>query len=250
MTTPPWPDPNQPPAGGQNQPGGYPAGGYPPPSGQAPYPPPNPGYPPQPAGAVPPGGYPPPPGAYPPPGGYPAPPPPAQPKRKFGTALIVRLVIAVVVIGVGIGGYLWWNRSDTARANVGECVNVKNSSTIGNADTETIDCGDPKASYVITETGGSDIKCDENEAEYTESGRGAKSSKVCMRPNLKEGECFDFGATSIDIGKKVACAGAGTNAAKLVNLYTDTIDESKCQYPQGAVAVKKRNILYCFGPLK
>lgn len=69
-------DPNNPPQGGPEGPGGYP----PPPSGGS-YPPPPPGgsYPPPPPGGSypPPGNYPPPPGgAYPPPpgGGYPPPP--------------------------------------------------------------------------------------------------------------------------------------------------------------------------------
>ena len=68
-------------------------------------------------------------------------------------------------IGVGIFLFVREGKTETTRAAVGACIEVKSASAT-DADTAQIDCNDPKAAYIVTETGGSDISCDESHSQY------------------------------------------------------------------------------------
>ncbi len=110
-------------------------------------------------------------------------------------------------------------------------------------------CTDPTALFKVTETGGSDVKCDENEPSYVEGkDTDHPSSQVCLRYNLAVGECLDEGLTSTSVPKKVDCSAATSTTAKLVSIDLTTSDESKCPADSTALPLAKRNIVYCFGP--
>ena len=244
MTTPPGtPDPQQP--------GGYqpPSGAYPPPSGYpagqpAAYPPPGaPAY--DPNGSVPPYD----PNFAAPPAGYPVPgavPPPAAPNKKNKWLIIA--IAAVVVIGIITFVVIRQQKTATTAANVGDCIKIT-SATLSNPETSQAPCTEQDAIFVVTETGGSSVSCDENEPSYVEGKDTDKpSSRVCLRYNLKVGECLDLGALSTTVPKKVTCsASASTSTVKLVALLTDTTDESKCPADSQASPLTKRNLVYCFG---
>ena len=132
MTTPP-PHGQNPFAQGQ-QPYGQP-------QGQAPYPP-QAGYPQQPGQP----GFPPQPG-FPQQGAAPYAPVPPQPSRKLSFKKIKNIVIAVVVVGVAIGGYIA-SRNDADTAKVGDCMH-RGSTSDTNPDLEVVDCSSSKAQYVV-----------------------------------------------------------------------------------------------------
>jgi hypothetical protein len=283
------PDPGEPaqPTGGQPyagsapsapQTGGYPPAGYPaPPAAQSGYP--QSGYPqPGASGYEQPGGYQQPgapgyqqpgqgypqagaPGAYPPPGGFPpgaagpfAPPPPGAypqpPKRGMAKGRIIGLAIAVLVIAAAIiVPMVISKKTDTVQASVGSCIEIDSATTIGDVKSEQVNCGDPKAWYVVTATGGSDLVCDDHEASiYQKKAGGGTGDQVCLRPNVQAGDCWQAGATSIEVDKKVACSEADSDTAKVLAVNTTTSDKSSC--PSDTVVAydyEKRNTVICFG---
>lgn len=286
MTTPENPGPGHQPGGDQPPPANEPPPGYQPAPGYQPpaYPPPSggyepargyqppPGYQPQPGGYPPPAGYQPQPGAYPPPagyqpqpGGYPdqsgsflppsgAPagyppgaflPPPAAPVNKTKKRLIIGGVLVVVLAIVGIT-LVVQSKTATTSASVGSCIKIT-SSTIINPDTSQEDCSSAAAIFVVTETGGGDISCDTNEVSFVQGkDTSDPSSRVCLRYNLKAGECLDPGDGVSSVPKKVSCSAATTHTVvKLDALITDSSDKSKC--PNGSIGLPlvKRNLVYC-----
>lgn len=255
MTTPGNPDPNQqpgvypPPAGPvYGSPPAGPAYGSPP-AGPVYGAPPTYGMP-GPTGQLPPSGDP---NAYPPPGapaGYPAagfPPPPVVPAKKSKKGLIIGIVAVVVIAIVGITVFVQ-QKTDTTAAGVGSCIKIT-SATVINPETSQEDCSSQAAIFVVTETGGSDVKCDDNEASYVQgTDKNNPSSRVCLRYNLKVGECIDLGVLSSSVPKKVTCsASTSSSTVKLVSLRTNSSDETQCTGGTKGLPLVKRNILYCFG---
>ena len=272
MSTPLGPSPSDPqPEGGPSQypgqwgappPGSYPppAGSYPPPTGS--YPPPAGSYPPPPAGS-----YPPPagaysdaqqpglaPGMYPPPGsvnpgGLPPAPEPAKKKRMTPQRIIILSIVGVLVIGVGIWAFISSQKA-TVNAKPGDCIKVEGGTTVGNPDTSQVDCNDPAALFVVTETGDQNLSCDEAEAEYYQkNSKGDVTDRICLRPNFQTGECFVPAPTTVQLPKVGDCTTiSGSTKYKVLLFDTTTADESKC--PSDSVGVyssTKRNYVVCFG---
>ncbi|MFF5476961.1 hypothetical protein ACFY5C_06410 [Streptomyces sp. NPDC012935] len=165
MTTPP--PTGNPFAQGQNP---YAQGQQPvgPPQGQAPYPPQG-GYPQQP-------GQP----GFPPQGAAPYAPVPPQPERKWTFKKVKNVVVAVVVVGVVVGGFIA-SRDDANTAKVGDCMSIANPDSITDPDLEVVDCGESKAAYKVAEKkDGTSSGCDRTKySEYTQSGDG-DSFTLCL----------------------------------------------------------------------
>jgi hypothetical protein len=131
------------------------------PQGQAPYPPQG-GFPQQ-AGQP---GF--------PQGGAPyAPVPPEQPRRKLSFKTIKNIVIAVIVIGVAVGGFIA-SRDDAAQAKVGDCMSISDPNSTTDPGLEVVDCADSKAKYKVADKkDGTSEGCDRTKySEYTETGSG------------------------------------------------------------------------------
>ncbi|MER6627844.1 hypothetical protein ABT301_06340 [Streptomyces sp. NPDC000987] len=151
------------------------------PQGQAPYPPQG-GYPQQP-------GQP----GFPQPGAAPYAPVPPQPSRKFGFKAIKGIVIAVVALGVVVGGYIA-SRDDANTAAVGDCMHRGNTDD-NNPDLEVVECSSAKAQYVVlAKIEGTysaltaESKCTEKAKDfqysYTESGDGS-DFLLCLKDYKK-----------------------------------------------------------------
>jgi hypothetical protein len=218
-----------------------PSGSTPPPPGGQAFPPPGgQAYPPPTGGAYPPPGAP---GSF-PPGMIPPPAAPASNKKKRYLITLAALIVAAIAITFTI---VHNQKTATTAANVGDCIKIT-SATVIDPKTEQAPCTDPNALFMVTETGGSDVKCDENEPSYVEGKDTDKpSSRVCLRYNLKVGDCLDEGAISSSVPKKVDCAAPTSTTAKLVAVDLTSADESKCPSDSQALPLKKRNIVYCFG---
>lgn len=182
------------------------------------------------------------PGAFPQgaPAGFQPTEPPAKNKNRN-----IAVAVAVVVVAAVIGFFVWQSqKDDTKNADPGACINVITASAT-DAKTEQIDCGDPKAGYVVTERGNG-ITCEEKETSYTEG-----KTIVCMRPNMKVGDCAKVGdsAANGDM-EKIDCASATDEDVKLALLDTASADPKKCSEDQLALDLPKRNIVYCFAAAK
>ncbi|MDQ2845246.1 MAG: hypothetical protein M3Y77_02595 [Actinomycetota bacterium] len=178
---------------------------------------------------------------------------PSATKAKAKQRNIYIAVIAVVAIAVVAFFVIKSKNSDTSNASVGDCIQVTDA-TADNAKTNQIDCGDPKAAYVVTEVG-NNVQCDKGsdsslggEASYSESG---SKKTVCMRPNWTAGECLKTVNTSNkDNFERQDCSAATDTSAKVVKVETATSDASKCPTGSKAYSLPKRNYLYCLAPAK
>ena len=171
---------------------------------------------------------------------------PVPPATNNKNRNIIYAVVAVVVIGVIAFFVIRSQKTDTVNANVGDCVQIVDANATP-PKTNQLDCADPKATYVVTESG-SNIDCDPKEAKYYETKGGDKV--VCMRPNFKVGECAKVeGAANGDM-EKIDCAAAADTDVKLASLDTTSADEGKCTEGQFAYVFAKRNMVYCFASAK
>lgn len=132
-------------------------------------------------------------------------PPPSGPSKGKTIKLVV---ILAVIVAVGIGGFLAFNKS-AASADVGDCIKVKNDSST-NADVEKIDCTKPEAVFkVAKKLDSASATCptaDSNYLEYEQSGRrGGGGFSLCLMLNAKVGECFTDLSKSAE-AKKVPCS--------------------------------------------
>ena len=237
MTTPQYPDPNQPPDPSAYRPPDPSA--YQPPSGayQQPGTAPQPGQPPayqpgdpyQPAGAYPPPGAPG--GAYPPPGapGGPMPGAPgAQPKKNTPRIVMGVVIAAVVILGVVL--YVVNRQSDPSTAKAGDCVKV-NSMSSDNADVSKVACTDPSAAFTVTAAGTSGVTCDENEDKYTESTKsGTTTTTLCLQPNVTAGDCWKSPTDADTPESKVDCATTKgqDDVVKVLAFDHTTSNENSC----------------------
>ncbi|MFI0998417.1 hypothetical protein ACIP10_06925 [Streptomyces galbus] len=121
-------------------------------------------------------------------------PAPQPPRRKVSFKLIKNIVIAVVVIGVAVGGYIA-SRDDADTAAVGDCMH-RGSNSDTDPDLEVVDCKSSKAQYVVLakikgkyagEVAAS-TKCEAEakdfEYTYTESGDGS-DFLLCLKDYAK-----------------------------------------------------------------
>jgi hypothetical protein len=186
----------------------------------------------------------------PPEAGYPAPgavPPP--PKRSKRRQLIIGLVALVVVAGGAITAIVVNKKTDTVAASVGACIEIDSTTTIGDVQSKQVDCNNDKAWWIVTATGGSNLTCADSEISiYQKTSGGGTGDQVCLRPNLKVGDCWDEGFSSIDVPQKVSCTGADSTTYKVLKVDTTTSDESTCPSDYvGAYSYPSRNVLICFG---
>lgn len=213
---------------------------YGPPQGQSfAYPPPYGAQPGQPYGAQPGQPYGPPPGqpfgppqgqsfAYPPPmpgGGYPyagqpaIPAPPA--KRRSKARLIGALVVLVLVIGGGIVGYV---RSQSAPQNAqpGDCIHY-----VSESDSTVVDCNSAKAQYRVesrienqSSTTGCDAVDDADVTLYSMQDT-KKPFTLCVSLVLHEGSCVSSDGDVVD------CS-APDVIAKVTSIHEGTSDPGVC----------------------
>ncbi|MGY1945682.1 LppU/SCO3897 family protein [Nocardia asiatica] len=217
--------PQQPPAGapqgfpGQpgypGQPQEYPQPGYP---GA-----PQPGYPPQ-------GGFPPQPGY--PGGGF----PPPQQNRSGGSGIgkILAVLGVVVVLVLLVVGARTVFRSDGEKIEIGQCAKL--SGTTIKAEFATKECTDPEANYVVAQRlDGANADCPTKDyASYYQTG--SNDYTLCLRLNVKEGDCIDGGF--LGASTKVACGSAAD--FKIGRIVRGTADKSAC----GAKATENDTIVY------
>jgi hypothetical protein len=138
------------------------------PQGQAPYPPQG-GYPQQP-------GQP----GFPQQGTAPFAPIPPQPSRKLSFKTIKNIVIAVVVVGVAVGGYIA-SRNDADTAKVGDCMSISNPNSTTDPGLEVVDCSSSKAKYKVAQKKDDNSGCDRTKySEYTETG-GSDDFTLCLQ---------------------------------------------------------------------
>ncbi|MBB2934658.1 hypothetical protein FHX82_001678 [Amycolatopsis bartoniae] len=198
------PPPGQP-AYAQSAPGGPPYG---PPPGQP--------------GAYPPGAFGPPPGV------------PVQ-RAKRSKWVWLRIAIPVVVVVVAVITGIISSQSSPDRAAVGECLSIKEFKD--NVEPKKVDCTDQTANVKIAvrlEDDVSDCPAGDYDKYWVE---GDNSYKLCLMPNVREGECLS-NVTDLTKGYQRVDCGDPAAEVRIVKVITGTADESACQDTDADAALK------------
>jgi hypothetical protein len=161
------------------------------------------------------------------------------------------MIVAAVVVGCGtwVAVRTLTGRDAVPQASVGGCVAITSAA---NSDTDisyrTVDCGDPAASWTVTETGGDALTCDQNEMTLVpHSGNG--SGRSCVRMNVRAGDCWRPEPTgAAALSGKVDCGTADrSRAVEVVEVITTGSDAAGCPAASQGLPLVRRGIVYCFG---
>jgi hypothetical protein len=112
-----------------------------------------------------------------------------------GTRLLARIVLgllAVVAVAIAVTGCSAVkdaSKSDTAKSQVGDCINVIKGSAV-DSKTEPVDCSSEKAVYKIVQTYDKKTECADDYTSYEETLNGGTTAFLCLAPNFKQGSCY------------------------------------------------------------
>jgi len=138
----------------------------------------------------------------------------------------VRIVIPIVVVVLGLGGWIVSRTFGTAGAEVGDCLHIEKFERGESPD--RVDCGDDSANVKIA------VKLDNSRGscpnsdydEYSVTGRG--SYKLCLIINAHDGDCFANVMSGSDGYKRVPCTDPMAEV-EFVKVVTGQADESACE---------------------
>ena len=209
-----------------------------PPPGPYPYgyPPPNLGYPNQPA--------PPPPAAYPPayPPGYPPPPP----RGSSGTALIV---VGSLLLAFGVLGFIGRvanvaNRVDNS-AHIGDCLSQNDFRDSVLAPPHR-DCADPESIFEVVARGDASATCPDGKVEKSAYAYLRDSTTtLCLMLNLKQGQCYTATGTPENPSFASASCTGSSPRVEVVKRIDGSGDASLCPPGSRAFTYPKPARLYC-----
>jgi hypothetical protein len=147
-----------------------------------------------------------------------------------GARLLARVVLALVAVAavvVTVAGCSMIGdagKSDTAKAEVGDCINVIDGSAV-DSKTEPVDCSSDKAVYKIAQSYDKKTDCAADYTSYEETLGGGTTAFLCLAPNFKEGSCYN--ESSSTGYKHVDCASADATF-KVLKRIDGQADELLC----------------------
>ncbi|WP_227981780.1 LppU/SCO3897 family protein [Nocardia spumae] len=116
------------------------------------------------------------------------------------------------------------NKSDTARAKVGECINVITASAV-DSDTEPVACTSDRAVYKVAQVHEQKIECAADYTSYEETLNGRTLAYLCLAPNFKQGLCY---AESSISGYKFADCASSEACFRVAQRIDGQSDENLC----------------------
>ncbi|WP_406236017.1 hypothetical protein [Nocardia sp. NBC_01009] len=147
-----------------------------------------------------------------------------------GTRLLARIVLtllavaAVAVAVTGCSAIKDASKSDTAKAKVGDCINVIKGSAV-DSKTEPVDCSSEKAVYKIVQTYDTKTDCSQDYTSYEETLNGGTTAFLCLAPNFKQGSCYiDNNLT----GYQFADCASTEAAFRVIQRIDGQVDELLC----------------------
>ncbi|MEU2087218.1 LppU/SCO3897 family protein [Nocardia beijingensis] len=147
-----------------------------------------------------------------------------------GTRLLARLVLAlaavaaVVVTVAGCSLIQDAGKSDTAKAGVGDCINVIEGSAV-DSKTEPVDCSSDKAVYKVAQSYDKKTACAAEYTSYEETLAGGTTAFLCLAPNFKEGNCYNESSTT---GYKHVDCASSEATFKVLKRIDGKADELLC----------------------
>ncbi|WP_203236582.1 LppU/SCO3897 family protein [Nocardia panacis] len=147
-----------------------------------------------------------------------------------GARLLARIALALVALAAvaiavtGCSAVKEASKSDTAKAKVGDCINVIKASE-SDSKTEPVDCSSEKALYKVTKTFDKKSDCAAGNVGYDETLNNKTLAYLCLTPNFKQGKCYaDVGNT----GYKLVDCTAAEASFKIIQRIDGQADELAC----------------------
>lgn len=138
-------------------------------------------------------------------------------------------------------------KSDTARAKVGDCINVITASMI-DSKTEPIDCAADKAVYKVAQVHDNKVECAADYTSYEETLNGGTLAYLCLAPNFKEGLCY---ADSPMTGYKFADCATADASFQVTQRIDGQADENLCGTDSDSfITLADPKTTYCLGKPK
>ncbi|MGK8521912.1 LppU/SCO3897 family protein [Nocardia asteroides] len=148
--------------------------------------------------------------------------PGARPLARIVLALVAVAAVVITVAGCSLIGDA--GKSDTAKAQVGDCINVIEGSAV-DSKTEPVDCSSDKAVYKVAQSYDKKTDCAPDYTSYEETLGGGTTAFLCLAPNFKEGSCYNESSTT---GYKHVDCGAAEATFKVLKRIDGQADELLC----------------------
>lgn len=168
-----------------------------------------------------------------------------------GTRLLARIVLALLAVAAvavtGCSAINGASKSDTAKAKVGDCINVIKGSA-ADSKTEPVDCSSEKAVYKIVQTYDKKTDCAKDYTSYEETLNGGTTAFLCLAPNFKQGSCYiDNNLT----GYQFSDCAATDATFKVIQRIDGQVDELLCGSDSDKfITVSDPKTTFCLGKPK
>lgn len=163
----------------------------------------------------------------------------AGPRPLTGLVLALTAVAALTVSGCSM--FSDASKSDTARAQIGDCINVSEGSP-SDSETEPVDCSSAKAVYTVKSTSETKQDCGAEYSSYEESYDGGTTAFLCLAPNLKQGSCYHDDKTT---GFSYAECGSAEATVKVVKRIDGKSDEFLCDSNSTFLTLSDPKTTFC-----
>ncbi|WP_280269578.1 LppU/SCO3897 family protein [Nocardia wallacei] len=139
-----------------------------------------------------------------------------------GARLVSALLLPVALAGCSVMQSA--SKSDTARAQTGQCIDVREGSVTASR-TEPVDCSSERAVYTVMSASETKRDCGTEYSSYEETFHGGTTAFLCLAPNLKQGSCYH---RDRDTGFAYADCAAPEATVRVAARIDGRSDESLC----------------------
>jgi hypothetical protein len=170
-----------------------------------------------------------------------------------GPRLLARVVLALLAVAAlaaavtGCSASDNASKSETAKAKVGDCINVTDSSATATK-SEPVDCSSTKAVYKVFQTSDKKIECAIEYTTFTEDLVSGGKAYMCLAPNFKQGNCY--AEVGNNPSKYVDCTSTEASFKVLERIDGQT-DELLCDTESTSfITVPDPKTTFCLGDAK
>ncbi|RDI43501.1 LppU/SCO3897 family protein [Nocardia mexicana] len=156
-------------------------------------------------------------------------------------ARLVSALLVPVALAAGCSALQGASRSDTARAQIGDCIDVLEGSTVDSR-TEPVDCTSDRAVYTVMSASEAQRDCGTEYSSYEETFHGGTTAFLCLAPNLKQGSCYH---QDRDTGFAYADCAAPEATVRVVARIDGRSDESLCEANSTFLLLSEPKTTFC-----
>ncbi|MET9486322.1 hypothetical protein [Nocardia sp. NPDC006630] len=136
------------------------------------------------------------------------------------------------------------SKSDTARAKVGDCINVIKGSMI-DSKTEPVDCASEKAVYKVAKVFDAKADCAADYTSYEETLNATTTAFLCLAPNFKQASCYHDAPMT---GYQYADCASSDASFRVLQRIDGQADENLCSADaDNVITLSDPQTTFCLG---